>query len=327
MDLIGRRHFLVATGALIAAPLSGSAQQGGKVVRVGWASFNPAGTPRANQLDGFRAALRAYGWVEGKTIVIDARAGDRGDASAMAKAFLANKIDVIVATGPMVGGVRAQAGATPVVFVMTGDPVEMKWAATLAHPGGNLTGLSALALELESKRLELLKELKPGMTRVAVLANSRHPGYKSQLNAAQDAAKRLGLTLHSVPVVVPADFETAFSAVTQGGVEAIISFPDGLVEQQAQAIARYATRRRIPSMGGFSSFVEDGNLMSYGPVERDFYGRAAYFVDRIARGAKPADLPVELPTTFELVINMKAAKGIGIRIPQSILVRADKVIE
>jgi putative ABC transport system substrate-binding protein len=187
--------------------------------------------------------------------------------------------------------------------------------------------LTSLALEFEGKRLELLKEIAPRITRVAVLFNERHPGAGPQSAAAQAAAKQLGLSLQLVPVRAPADFDAAFEAMTREGAEAILTFPDGLIHRQAKVIAEFAGRRRIPSIGGWSIFVEAGNLLSYGPNEREFYRRAAAYVDRILRGAKPADLPVELPTRFELIVNQVTARALGLTMPRSILVRADRVIE
>jgi len=319
---------LLSCSILVLAPAA-LAQQTDKIARVGWVdvSYDSKATPRADQLDGFRAGLRERGWVEGKNLVLDFRVGDGSKAGEFAIELVRNKSDVIFASGPMVRGVMAQAGATPIVFGMTGDPVEAKLVATLARPGGNLTGLTSLALEFEGKRLELLKEMAPRITRVAVLANERHPGYGSQLRAAQTAAKQLGLSLQLVPVRAPGDFDAAFEAMTREGAEAILTFPDGLIHRQAKLIAEFAGRRRIPSIGGWSIFVEAGNLLSFGPNEREFYRRAVAYIDRILRGAKPADLPVELPTRFELIVNQATAKALGMTIPPSIRVRADRMIE
>jgi putative ABC transport system substrate-binding protein len=317
--------------SLLVAPVLAAAQQAGKTARVGWVTFSPGSEagPRTSALDGFRDGLRERGWIEGKNIVLDVRTGDRGDAAAIAKEFVGNKTDVIFADGAMVNGLKSQAGETPIVFTMSGDPLEAKWVATLARPGGNVTGLSSLHLELEAKRLELLKEIRPGLARVAVLANERHPGYQAQLKAAQTAAQQLGLTLQLVPVRTAGDFEQAFGAMAKGGAEAILVFSDSLVNfhANATAIAEFAERRRIASVSAWPSFVEAGNLLTYGPNEREFFQRAAAYIDRILRGAKPADLPVEFPTRLMLTVNRKAARALGLTIPQSVLVRADRVIE
>lgn len=321
---------LLSLSILALAPAA-MAQQTGKIARVGWANFSPGAEapPRASALEGFRAGLRDWGWVEDKNIVLDVRSGDRSDTPAMAKAFVGSKTDVIYADGAMVNGLKSHAGQTPIVFTMSGDPIEAKWVATLARPGGNVTGMSSLALELEAKRLELLKEIKPGLARVAVLGNERHPGYQSQLNAAQAAGQQLGLTLQLVPVRSAGDFQAAFGAMERGGAEAILVFSDSLVNlsPNAKAIAEFAERRRIASVSAWPSFVEDGNLLSYGPNEREFFRRVAAYIDRILRGAKPADLPVELPARFELTLNQKTARALGLTIPRSILLRAERVIE
>jgi putative ABC transport system substrate-binding protein len=274
-----------------------------------------------------RAGLRQWGWIEGKNMVLDVRSGDRGNAAAIAKEFVASKTDVIFADGAMVNGLKSNSGETPIVFTMSGDPVEAKWVATFARPGGTVTGMTSLALELEAKRLELLKAIRPAIARVAVLANELHPGYQSQLKAAQTPAQQLGLTLQTVPVRAAKDFEAAFGAMAQGGAEAVLVFSDTLVSHFAKAIAEFSIRRRIPSISAWSSFVEAGNLMSYGPNEREFFHRAASYIDRILRGAKPADLPIELPTRFDLTISQKTARTLGLTIPRSILLRAERIIE
>lgn len=319
---------LLGSSILALAPAA-EAQQAGKSARVGWvdASYDAKPTPRPGQLQGLVAGLRELGWVEGKNLVMDVRVGDGSKAAEFATELVRNKADVIFVAGPMARGVMSQAGATPIVFGMTGDPVEMKFVVSLARPGGNFTGLTSLALEFEGKRLELLKEIVPRITRVAVLANSQHPGYSAQLNAAQAAAKKLGLSLQIVPVQAPGDFDAAFEVMTREGAEAIHTFPDGLIHRQARLIAEYGLRRRIPTIGGWLYFVEVGNLLSFGPSEYEFYRRAASYVDRILRGAKPADLPIELPTRYELMVNKATANALGLALPASILLRAEKVIE
>jgi len=314
---------------LLAAVPVAQSQQTDKTARVGWVdvSYDLKTAPRPEQLDGLVAGLRERGWVQGKNLVMEVRIGDSGKAADFGAELVRNKTDVIFVSGPMVRGVMARAGATPIVFGITGDPVEMGFVATLARPGGNLTGLTSLALELEGKRLEFLKEIAPRITRVAVLANGLHPGFNSQLKATQAAARQLGLSLQVVAVREPGEFEAAFEAMTRGRAQAIVAFPDGLIHRQAKVIAEYAMRRRIPSIGGWLYFVEAGNLMSYGPSEYEFYRRTAAYVDRILRGAKPADLPVELPTRFELMVNKATAKALGLSLPSSVLVRAEKVVE
>lgn len=304
-------------------------QQPGRMAKVGWVdvSYDAKASPRPNQLQGFVAGLSELGWVQGKNLVLDVRIGDGSKAAEYASELARLNTDVVFASGPMLRGVRAQVGTMPIVFGMTGDPVEMNFIATLARPGGNLTGLTALALEFEGKRLELLKEISPRIKRVAVLANEMHPGYGAQLMAAEMAAKQLQLSLQILPVKSPGDFDAAFEAMTREGAEAIHTFPDGLIHRQARLISEYAARRRMPTIGGWPYFVEAGNLISYGPSEYEFYRRAAAYVDRILRGAKPADLPVELPTKYELIVNKSTAKALGLTLPNSLLLRADRIFE
>lgn len=321
---------LCITSVLFAAPGAAVAQQPGKVARVGWVILGAKAeaSPRPAALVGIRAGLQERGWVEGKNIVIDVRAGDRADAPVIAKECISSKTDVIFADGAMVNGLKAHSGLIPIVFTMSGDPLEAKWVQTLARPGGNVTGMSSLQLELEAKRLELLKELRPGTKRVALFGNNRHPGYAAQHAAASEAAARLGLTLLSTPVQTAGDFQAAFAAMTDGRADAILVFSDSLVNDpaNAKAIADYAARRRIVATSAWPSFAEAGNVLTYGPNEREFFQRAAAYIDKILRGANPADIPVEFPARLELTINQKSASAAGLKIPSSLLLRADRVI-
>lgn len=320
---------LVAALCGVASPAV--AQQTGKVARVGWVTFDPdaKALPRASALEGFRTGLREHGWIEGKNLQLELRAGDRIHASEIARSFVGGKVDVIFSDGAMINGLRSVTGTTPIVFTMSGDPTEAKWVASYSRPGGSITGLTSLHLELEGKRLGLLKEIIPGLRRVAVLAQELHPGFRGQLQTAQTAARQLGLTLVEAPIRAAGDLERAFDTITKGDVQAIMVFSDSLVNHApvARAIAEFAKRRRIPTVSSWPSFVEQGNLLSYGPHEKEFFHRAASYVDRILRGANPGDLPVELPARFELTINQGVAKSIGIVIPQSVMVRADRVID
>jgi len=213
------------------------------------------------------------------------------------------------------------------VFNINGDPVEAKLVASLARPGGNLTGITALSEELAGKRLELLKEAVPGVVRVAAIANQAHPGVQTELRESQAAAKRLGVKLQWLPVYSVADFDAAFAAVEREGAQALVAIPDNLINDRAKIIAEFAANRRIPTVSGWAEFSEAGNLMSYGPELRGFFRQIAVYADKLLRGARPADLPVEQPTKFELTVNLKTAKALGITIPQSVLIRTDRVIE
>jgi putative ABC transport system substrate-binding protein len=271
--------------------------------------------------------MQERGWMEGQNLTIDIRWGDRDRARDLAAELIRLKVDVIVTQGPMVFGARAETRSIPVVFGFSGDPVEAKLVTSIARPGGNLTGITFLSLELAGKRLELLQEVLPQLSRVAILANQEHPGEPAELRESEAAARRLGLKVQYVPVRTAGDFEGAFSRIERDGAEAIVAFPDVLIMSQAKTIAEFATKRRIPAISGWAGFAAAGNLMTYGPNLDESYRIIAGYADRILRGAKPADLPVEQPTKYQFVLNLKAARALGLTIPPSVLARADEVIE
>ena len=278
----------------------------------------------------FREGLRDLGYVEGRNLIIDARWGEGSNErlEQLAVELVKSKPDVIVTQGGPATHPVIRAGATmPVVFGYSGDPVEAGVVSSLARPGRNFTGMTFLSFDLVGKRLELLKEVMPGLKRIAILANPQHPGEQGELRASQAAAKALGLSFQYFQAQNAAQLEDALAAILKSRSEAVDVFPDALMMRSRERIAEFATKNRIPAISGWAQFAEGGNLMSYGPNLRDVYRRLATYVDKIVKGAKPADLPVELPTTVELVVNLKTAKALGIKIPQSILVRADRVIE
>jgi putative ABC transport system substrate-binding protein len=327
MSFWTRRRFVLGSGALcIPAPMV--AQPAVRTARVGWIdiSYDNRSVPRDNPLAGFRAGLRGHGWMEGRNLELQLRVGPREAVVASTIAMVRDRVDVIVAGGPVFQTVRTHAGSTPIVFTMSGDPVEAKWVTTLARPGGNATGLTSMALELESKRLDLLREIAPRIKRVAVLGNVMHPGYGAQLEASAAAARQLGLTLLPEPLKTAADLAPAFDSILRNGGDAIHTFQDGLIHQQAKVIADFATRNRLPSVGGWLLFVEAGGLLSYGPNEQDFYHRVADYVDRILRGTKPSEIPVERPTRFELMVSRTTAAALGIKLPPEILLRAAQIV-
>ena len=324
-----RRKLIVALCAdVLAAPLAVLAQQQGRVLRIGWLSNDRA----ANSpfFEAFRGGMRDLGYVEGRNLVIEARFGEgsteRLDQLAVELVQLQPQI-IVTQAGPATFPVVRAKATMPVVFGFSGDPVEAKLVDSYAHPGGNLTGTSWLSSELVGKRMEILKEAMPGLKRVAIIANPHHPGEQSELRASQAAAKSLGLAIDYYQTRDEAELDNALAAILKSRGEAIVAFPDVLIMRQSEKFAAFAEKNRIPAISGWAGFAERGNLMTYGPNLRDSFRRLATYVDKIAKGAKPADLPIELPTTVELVINMKTAKAIGIKIPNSILVRADKVIE
>jgi ABC-type uncharacterized transport system substrate-binding protein len=319
-----RRFLLTSLAGALAAPLVAGAQPG-RSAKIGWIALSPGPTP--TQFETFRRGMRERGWIEGQNLAIDVRWGDRDRARDLAVELVRLKVEVIVTQGPMVFGAKAATQSIPVVFGFSGDPVEAKLVTSVPRPGGNVTGVSFLALELVGKRLELLREVLPRLSRVAILANPEHPGEPAELRQSQRAAERLGLNVQYVQVRKADDFEAAFNRIERDGAEAIVAFPDVLIMSQAKAIAEFATKRRIPAVSGWGSFAAAGNLITYGPNLDESYRSIAAYVDKILRGAKPADLPVEQPTKFELVINVKTAKALGLTIPPSLLARADQIIE
>jgi putative ABC transport system substrate-binding protein len=325
--MIGRRELLVALGAVtLSTPRRAFAQQPASF-RVGWISLDQAdGSPF---FEPFRSGMRDLGWVEGRNLTIDARWADGSTErlDLMAAELVALKPHVIVTQGGALSPFRKAAATVPIVFGYSGDPVEAGFVESLARPGRNLTGVSFLSLELVGKRTELLKDVVPTLTRVAILANPEHPGDQAELRASQTAAKALGLTLEYFAVRGVPELEHAFAAVPRSRSEAIVVFPDAFTLRSRERIARFGLEHRIPVISGWARFAESGCLMTYGPNLRVSFRRLATYVDRILKGAKPAELPVELPTSVELVVNMKTAKTLGLTIPPAVLARADEVIE
>jgi len=305
-------------------PRIAKAQSTKKMGRVGWlapAAQLPLG------LENFRAAMRERGWIEGENYSIEVRSGTSAQGAELATELLKAKVDLIVAPGGLFFTARGVTGDTPLIFGINGDPVVAKIVASYSRPGGNVTGVSSLSAQLSGKRLELLKEAAPSLTRFAALANQTHPGVQTEFEATHAAAQRLGITVKWFPVYKPSDFEPAFEAMTRENSQALAAIPDNMINLQAKAVADFAISRGVPTISGWAEFAEAGNLLSYGPSYRGFYRHFAAYADKILKGAKPADLPVEQPTVFEFVVNMKTAKALGLKIPQSVLVRADRIIE
>ena len=326
---MSRRQLVLTLGAgALTAPLASFAQQP-KIFRIGWISNDRAGS-KSPFLAAVREGLRDLGYIEGQNLIIDARWGEGSSEriEQFAAELVKSKPHIIVAQGgPAVYPVQRAGATMPVVFGFSGDPVEGKLVDSFAHPGRNFTGVSLLSLELVGKRMELLKEVIPGLKQVAIIANPQHPGEQSELRASQAAAKALGLTIEYFQVRSTLEMEAALAAIAKSRSEAIVVFPDAYTMNYSERIGAFAESNRIPAISGWAQFAERGNLMTYGPNLRVSFGRLATYVDKILKGAKPADLPVELPTTVELVVNLKVAKVLGLTIPPSVLIRADKVIE
>ncbi|HEU4345046.1 MAG TPA: ABC transporter substrate-binding protein [Candidatus Binatia bacterium] len=301
-----------------------SAQQQGKAPRIGFLA--PTSGPGAFY-ELFRQGLRELGYVDGKNVLIEYRsAEDRSQLVKLASELAQLKVDVIVTPGLTIAAAMKATATVPIIFSFSGDPVEAGFVSSLARPGGNLTGITWLAFELVGKRLELLKEAVPGVSRVGVLANPAHPGEQRELKETQTTARALGTTLQYYQVKAANDFNAAFDAVMNDNANAIVVFPDALTFGRRTQIAEFAMKRRLPSVFAWKEYVEVGGLMSYGPEREETLRRLAVYVDKILKGRKPADLPVEQPSKFEFVINLKTAKQIGVTIPPNVLARADKVI-
>jgi putative ABC transport system substrate-binding protein len=302
------------------------AQQSKKVRQIGFLCPVKCQPP---EHDSFRKGLRELGYTEGRDIAITQRSAD-GSAerlSAVAAELVGMKLDVIVtASTPAILAVKRATDTIPIVFASAGDPVARGLVSSLARPGGNITGVTILAPELSGKRLELLKETVPRLSRVAVLSNPANPVSRSSKEF-EAAAPALGLTLQFLKAQRPDELENAFSSIVQERAGALIIVPDAFFASQRSRFIEFTTKNRLPAIYDRREYVDEGGLISYGTDFLYQFHRAAYFVDRILKGAKPADLPVEQPTKFELVINLKTAKQIGLTIPPNVLARADKVIK
>ena len=325
-----RRKLLIALGAgALAAPLTSFAQQKGKVWRIGFLGAASA-SGMAGRVEALRAGLRDLGYVEGKNIVIEFRwaEGKYERFPELAAELVRLKVEVIVTAGS--SAILAAKSATttiPIVMASSGDVIALGLVASLARPGGNVTGVTGFGPEATAKRLELLRDAFPRTRQVAVLLNPDNPiAMRVTFPAMEAAAKSLKLELQQFPVRGPGDIDSAFAAMAKRRVDAVVSTDDGVLVANFGAIAKLAAKMRLPSIAG-TEFVEAGGLMAYGANRFELFRRAAYFVDRILKGAKPADLPVEQATRFETVLNQKTAKALGLQFPQAVLARADRVIE
>jgi putative ABC transport system substrate-binding protein len=330
--VISRRAFIGAlAGGLLAAPLAAEGQQAAKVARIGYLTINVAAAPHLPEA--FRQGLRDLGYVEGRNLVIEYRdaEGKVERLPTLAAELVALKVDVILVPGTLPALAAKQATRTlPIVFANVGDALTSGLVESLARPGGNVTGLSILAPELVGKGLELLKQAVPGVSRVVVLWT---PGGvpertgKDMLKEAEVAGRALGVRLQFLEARGPADIDRAFSDITRARAGSLTVLGSAMFFNERRRLVDLAAKNRLPAVYPWREFVDAGGLMSYGPNFADLYRRAATYVDKILKGAKPGDLPVEQPTKFELVINLKTAKALGLTIPPSLLQRADEVIQ
>jgi len=325
-----RREFITLLGGAMASwPLTVGAQHTANLPRLGFLTAGSPG-PGSPGVPALLEGLRQLGWIDGKTIVIEYRYAENHNdrLPELAEELVRLNVDVIVAAGTLAPIAAKRASTTiPIVMTSAGDPLENRLVASLAQPGGNMTGLSLMMSEVSGKRLELLKELLPELSRVAVLWNSINPYPTIVFKETQDAARTLGIEVQSLEVKGPADFATMFGLAKQKRADALFTIDDPLILSQLNQILDFAVANRLPAIYGVREFAAAGGLMAYGASVPDLYRRAATYVDKILRGAKPAKLPVEQPTKFELVINLKTAKTLGLAVPQILLVAADEVIE
>ena len=323
-----RRAFLLTSLGAIAAPLAAKAQQVTKVWRIGYLGY---GYPTEERdLEVLRQRLRDLGYVEGKNLVIESRRAKSSveQLPALAAELVSLKLDVIAAVGYTAIVALSRATQTiPIVMITAGDPVGTGLVSSLAHPGGNVTGLSNLGEGLSAKRLEFLTQTVPGMTRVGVLMGRNTGVQATFLREIKTAGQRTGVAVLGLEARGRDEIEGTFAALTKGRVQGLIVLPNPVTLTHQTQIVELAAKHRLPAMYPYGEFTESGGLMAYSPNRTEMYRRSATFVDKILKGAKPADLPIERPTKFELVINMKTAKALGLTIPPSLLLRADQVIE
>jgi len=321
-----RREFIAGMGSAVVWPVAAHAQQPRQTCRIGY--LHPGRRALNKILPAFTDRLRELGWVEGSNYVFEQRyANDQPDRLAPLAAELAN-VDVILTSGTLAPlAAKKVTQSTPIVMGSAGDPVGSGLVTTLARPGGNVTGLSLMSPDLGGKRLELLKDVMPALWRTAILWNAANPYPAAVVRNTQEAARAVSVELQSLPVRRPDDFERALETAIGERSQALIVVEDPLTSGQMNLIVDFTARNRLPALSGFREFAAIGGLMSYGADIVDLHRRAAGYVDRICKGASPADLPVEQPNKFELVINLKTANALGLTVPAALLARADEVIE
>ena len=324
-----RREFITLLGGTaIAWPRAARAQQSGKIYRIGFLWDSPNAFMDA--LEAFRQGLRDLGYVEGRNIVIEYRwaEGRPERMRELAEELVRLKVDVIIAPSSIYTAAAKRATSTiPIIFMSHADPLGSSHVASLARPGGNITGLSLMMTETNVKGLELLKEAVPGISRVAVIFDPATPSHGPGLKAVKAAGPALGLRVQPVPVRSATEYDSAFTAIVGERADAVLVLSTPLFIAGAKRLAELCLAYRLPSLFGPKHHVQEGGLMSYSPDRADLWRRGAIYVDKILRGSDPADLPVQQPTKFELAINLKTAKSIGLAIPPAFLARADEVIE
>lgn len=324
---LSRRALLALAPALLAFPVSPAvAQRASTPARVGWLSY--LGQPDPG-LETLREGFREIGYVEGRTHVIVSRFADHDFTRlpALVQELMGERLDVLVSRGPSVDYTVPVRSRVPIVFAFSGDPVAAGFAESLARPGRNMTGITFMALELSSKRVEILKELVPKATRMALLSNPEHAGELAEYRATEEAAQRVGVAMTRYLVRAPQDLQPTFNEIQSKRPDAMVVFPDSLTLNYRKDIAEMAARARVPAMYGWTEFVESGGLVSYGPRLTENFKTLAKFVDRILKGADASAVPIEQVSRVGLTLNMAAARGLGLTVPPSVLNRADRLIE
>ena len=319
------RRLLLAGMAAAILPRPARAQaRGGQVHRIGWMSTEAPPDPF---VDGFREGLRQNGYHEGQNVILDVRsARDLGALRTAVAELVRANVAFIVSSGPAIRATK-DVQNVPVLFAISGDPVELGLAASVARPGRNFTGLTFLSLEVAGKRVDLLKQAVPHLRKLAILSNTDHPGERSERRATEEAAQALGLAVAYVPFTGGGDLDRGLAAIREARADALLVFPEGATMGARARIAQFATGERLPSMFGWSEYADAGGMMSYGANQRETHVRLATYADKLLRGARPSELPIEQPTRFELVVNMRTAAAIGITLPAPILLLATRRVE
>jgi len=325
---VRRREFLFSLLATAAVPRTVAAQGVAKVVRIGWLTAQQASS-LVPYVEAMRAALADLGHVDGRNLVIEFRYGNDvvERVPELAAELVRLPVDLIVAQGAAAFEVRGLGLPVPIVYSMSADPVSAGFADSLARPRGNMTGVTLMAVEFNGKRLELLQEIVPALRKVAIIGNPEHPGAHLERAFSEETARRLGLAIEYRPTRTRDELTSVLTSIAADPPQAISLLADGFAIQNRQTIIDFAMRLRVPVISGWPVFARSGAICTYGPRLTESYRRLAYFIDRILKGAKPAELPIERPTKFEFVVNLSTAKSVGLTIPPSLLVRADEVIE
>jgi putative tryptophan/tyrosine transport system substrate-binding protein len=324
-----RRDFAAALGVATVCPLAARAQQRDRISRAARVGMLNYAAEQDRRIDEFRAGLRELGYVEDRNLVLTYRWAD-GQADrlpALAAELVANGVDVIIAVGPAVWAAKRATSTIPIVIAFSGDPVGNGVVSNLARPGGNITGFSYMSTDLAAKRLELISRAFPRRNRIGILYNPDEPATALEMRETQSAARATGVTLHPLAARHPDELEQVFAAAARAGNGALIVFTHGFAVLNGRRIIEQAAWQRLPTMYGWRDFVTEGGLLSYGPNLSVMVRKAARYVDRIIRGEKPGDLPVEQPDRLEFVVNLKTAKALGLTLPEAVLLRADELIE